>query len=158
MATCCTFDFGVSALGMNTDTQHLAYVALPGPDVARRRRRRRRRAAELPRRPVQDMTREHMRPGRTGNEISVRHSPPDEARGPRGQDLLPRDWRLGATLPVQLIWSVELRADHFVPRIQRHVLAFPLEEDVYWTPKGGFEWVHGRQEQFHLIRTSGLYV
>lgn len=26
-------------------------------------------------------------------------------------------------------YSVELRADHFVPRIQRHVLAFPLEEE-----------------------------
>lgn len=71
MATCCTFDFGVSALGMNTDTQHLAYVLYPGQtshddddDVPQGFR-----DGLLKGNRLQDMTREHMRPGRTGNEI-----------------------------------------------------------------------------------------
>lgn len=61
-------DFGVSALGMNTDTQHLAYVLWPGEssqnDVPQGFRDGLRKGNIL-----QDMTRKHMRPGNTGNEI-----------------------------------------------------------------------------------------
>lgn len=60
-------DFGVTALGLNTDTQHLGYVLAPGEteedipssvkvglDLANQ---------------LQDMTRKHMKIGMTGNEI-----------------------------------------------------------------------------------------
>ncbi|OAA47195.1 Xaa-Pro aminopeptidase family enzyme [Beauveria brongniartii RCEF 3172] len=50
--------------------------------------------------------------------------------------------------------AFELRANHFVPEFNA-TFSFPLEENVYWTPKGGFEWVLDRQKRFHLVRTSG---
>lgn len=61
-------DFGVSALGMNTDTQHLAYVLYPGQashdDVPQSFKDGLSKGNRL-----QDMTRKHMIPGNTGNEI-----------------------------------------------------------------------------------------
>jgi len=58
-------DFGVTALGMNTDTQHLAYVLPPGETqvpagllagLAKGNR-------------MQDIVKSNMKIGRTGNEI-----------------------------------------------------------------------------------------
>ncbi|TQV95538.1 Xaa-Pro aminopeptidase family enzyme [Cordyceps javanica] len=72
-------DFGLSALGMHTDTQHLAYVLAPGQtshdDVPRGFRDGLRKGNRL-----QDMTRRHMVPGRTGNEIlaAIRREMRDE--------------------------------------------------------------------------------
>lgn len=60
-------DFGVTALGLNTDTQHLGYVLAPGETEA-----------DIPEsvlvglekaNRLQDMTKEHMKIGMTGNEI-----------------------------------------------------------------------------------------
>lgn len=60
-------DFGVTALGMNTDTQHLAYVLYPGEteknipkgllDGLKKANR------------LQDIVRENMEVGKSGNEI-----------------------------------------------------------------------------------------
>lgn len=66
-------DFGVSALGLNTDTQHLGYVLKPGeteddiPDSILEGLRKGNR--------LQDMTKAHMQIGATGNEIlkDIRH-------------------------------------------------------------------------------------
>lgn len=60
-------DFGVTAMGMNTDTQHLAYVLHPGETEA-----------DVPQglldglkkvNKVQDITRSQMKVGRTGDQI-----------------------------------------------------------------------------------------
>lgn len=61
-------DFGVTAMGMNTDTQHLGYVLHPGEssnnDVPQSYRDGLRKGNRL-----QDIVRENMVPGKTGNEI-----------------------------------------------------------------------------------------
>jgi hypothetical protein len=60
-------DFGVTALGMNTDTQHLGYVLHPGEtedDVPEGLKEGLRKGNRL-----QDIVRAKMVPGQTGNEI-----------------------------------------------------------------------------------------
>lgn len=66
-------DFGVSALGLNTDTQHLGYVLRPGEtenDIPGSVLEGLRKGNRL-----QDMTKAHMQIGDTGNEIlrNIRH-------------------------------------------------------------------------------------
>lgn len=60
-------DFGVTALGMNTDTQHLGYVLHPGQtekDIPAGVKEGLRKGNRL-----QDIVRENMKPGMTGNEV-----------------------------------------------------------------------------------------
>ncbi|TQS31529.1 hypothetical protein Golomagni_08187, partial [Golovinomyces magnicellulatus] len=169
---CLHVDFGVTAMGMNTDTQHLAYVLPPGEtshdavpqgfkDGLRKGNR------------LQDITRTHMKAGKKGNDVlrEVRAQMKEEGIEGRVYSHPIGDWghsaggvigmtnmqdnvpNIGELPLVENSWySVELMADHFVPEINK-TLSFPLEEDVYYTKEGTYEWVYGRQEKFHLIKT-----
>jgi len=58
-------DFGISAMGLKTDTQHMAYVPRPGERTAPAGLEAALRTSNR----LQDIHLEEMRPGRTGNEV-----------------------------------------------------------------------------------------
>ncbi|KAK2614823.1 hypothetical protein N8I77_001621 [Diaporthe amygdali] len=163
-------DFGISALGLNTDTQHVGYVLKPGDtedDIPASVLEGLRKGNRL-----QDITRDNMKIGMTGNEIlkKIRHQMDQEniqgkiychATGEMGhsagtvigmtnlQDSVPF---LG-DLPLlkNTYYSIELFAQHYIPEKNKTV-NFPLEEDVYWSEETQtWEWVFGRQSKYLVV-------
>lgn len=61
----------------------------------------------------------------------------------------------GELAAVRNMWfSVELLVEHYVPE-RNQTFWFALEEDVYFAgEEKGWQWVYGRQEEFHLVRTA----
>ncbi|OLN86619.1 hypothetical protein CCHL11_03829 [Colletotrichum chlorophyti] len=188
-------DFGLTAMGLNTDTQHLGYVLRPGEeDVPEALKEGLRKGNQL-----QDIVRRNLAVGKTGNEmlkasLEEMHAAGIEGRvythpigdwghaaGPLIGELVNSschifespspvigiDPRTGMTnmqdyvsasgelAAVRNMWfSVELLVEHHVPE-RNQTLWFALEEDVYWAgEQKGWQWVYGRQEKFHLIRTA----
>ena len=168
-------DFGVTALGMNTDTQHLSYVLRPGEAEK-----------DIPKsyldglnagNRLQDIVRRNMKPGLTGNEVLTNSLRDMRSSGSRlegriychpigdwghsagaviGMANLPTNVPVLGDLPILTgtYYSVELYAEHFVPE-RNSTMRFFLEEDVFWDETTqGWEWVYGRQEKLHLIRSS----
>ncbi|KAI0868817.1 xaa-Pro aminopeptidase family enzyme [Hypoxylon argillaceum] len=165
-------DFGVTALGLNTDTQHLGYVLYPGETEA-----------DIPKGMIeglkkvnrlQDIVKDNMKIGKTGNEILKASLDQMHAEGIEGKIYChpTGEWGhsagtvIGMTnlqdgVPVlgdmpllkDTYYSIELYAENFVLEKNR-TLKFAQEEDVYWDAETeSWEWVYGRQEEFLLIRT-----
>ncbi|KAK4457161.1 hypothetical protein QBC42DRAFT_319699 [Cladorrhinum samala] len=152
-------DFGVTAMGMNTDTQHLGYVLRPGEDDVPEGLKEGLKKGNK----AQDIVKANMKIGMTGNEILKRSLEDMKAEGIEGRVYSHPigDWGHAAGALIDEIflycpnmyYSVELMVEHFVPE-RNATLQFPLEEDIRHV--GGDEWVwaFGRQEKFHLVRSE----
>ncbi|MBU2099145.1 MAG: aminopeptidase P family protein [Gammaproteobacteria bacterium] len=161
-------DFGVKAMNLHTDTQHLGYVLKPGETAA----------------PVglqhciadsnrmQDLLLAEMEPGRTGNEILAATLARMSAEGITGTvythpigdhghgagPLIGR-WDAQEGVPIRgdyellpSTWhSIELQATRAIPEWGGDLANCRQEEEAYLDADGERHWVYKRQTAFHLV-------
>jgi Xaa-Pro aminopeptidase len=162
-------DFGITALGLNTDTQHMGYVLRPGETDAPAGLKH---ALAVVNR-LQDIVMEELEPGRTGNEVLERalarmraaeidgtvysHPIGDHGHGAGPlvglwdrQDGVPG--RGDVPVRPNTWYSIELQATTPVPEWGGQKVRMALEEDAYLDANGERHWVLSRQERLHLIR------
>ncbi|KAF8580602.1 xaa-Pro aminopeptidase family enzyme [Ramaria rubella] len=164
-------DFGITFLGLNTDTQHLGYVLRTSQgekDVPEGLKAGLRSSNRM-----QEIVRAQMQPGQSGNQVLLHclskmqsegiigqvysHPIGDRGHAPGsliGMTNLPFNVPVLGDLPIlpQTYYSIELFATQFIPE-WNETINFPQEEDVYWSDvTQGWEWVWGRQERFHVVR------
>ncbi|MEX2156996.1 MAG: M24 family metallopeptidase [Gemmatimonadales bacterium] len=162
-------DFGITALGLNTDTQHMGYVLRPGerdvPDGLKR--------ALLNSNRLQDLLLAEMRPGRSGNEVltatlaamraaGINGTVYTHPLGDRGHGAGPLIglWDHQEGVPgrgdVQLLpvtwFSIELQASTPVPEWGGQLVRSAQEEDAELGADGRMRWILRRQTEFHLVR------
>ncbi|HEX8999035.1 MAG TPA: M24 family metallopeptidase [Blastocatellia bacterium] len=162
-------DFGITALGLNTDTQHMAYVLREGETDAPAGIKK----ALTQTNRMQDILMEKMKSGRTGNEVLAdaiatmkaekingtfyTHPIGDHGHGAgpliglwdrqegvpgRGDvKLLPHSW-----------FSIELGSRTAVPEWGGQELSVAQEEDAWMGADGKMSWVLPRQTKYHLIK------
>jgi len=162
-------DFGIKAMGLATDTQHVGYVLKGGESDAPAGLRQ----ALVNSNRLQDLLLERMRPGRTGNDVLAdalgamkaagidgtiyTHPIGDHGHGAgpliglwdrqeavpgRGDlKLLPSTW-----------FSIELQATTSVPEWGGQPLRSAQEEDALLDEDGRMSWVLERQTRYHLVR------
>jgi hypothetical protein len=162
-------DFGVTALGMNTDTQHMGYVLRPGetdaPDGLKH--------ALAVGNQLQDIVMEELKPGLSGNEVLMNalsrmraaeisgtvYSHPVGDHG-HGAGALIGLWDRQEGVPGRgevrvkpnTWYSIELQATTPVPEWGGQEVRMALEEDAYLDSSGARHWVLARQDRFHLVR------
>ncbi|WP_083765698.1 M24 family metallopeptidase [Gemmatimonas aurantiaca] len=162
-------DFGITALGLNTDTQHMGYVLKPGEtDVPAGLKK----ALQASNR-LQDITNEELKPGRTGNQVlaaalkrmrdekidGTLYSHPIGLHG-HGAGSLIGLWDYQDGVPgrgdhkiIPGMWySIELQATTPVPEWGNQLVRSAQEEDVIIDASGKVRWAFGRQSTFHLVR------
>jgi Xaa-Pro aminopeptidase len=162
-------DFGIHAMGLATDTQHVGYVlregeSEPPPGL--------RKALENSNR-LQDLLMERLRPGRSGNEILsdtlaamkrtgltgtvYTHPIGDHGHGAGPliglwdrQEGVPGR---GDVLVLPSTWfSIELEATTPIPEWGGQPLRSAQEEDAIVDENGRVSWVLERQTRYHLVR------
>ena len=160
-------DFGITYLGLNTDTQHHAYVLLPGETDAPKGLRDGLAAGNQ----AQDILMSHFRTGISGNDLK------DAARrstAAAGLDASIYSHALGfhghgagpwigmwddqearpdkGDYPIQphTAWSIELNVTVDVPEWGGKPVRIKLEEDAYFDGEA-IRFLDGRQERLHLI-------
>ena len=162
-------DFGISALGLNTDTQHMGYVLLPGETDAPAGLR----AALGRSNRLQDILLEEMRPGATGNQVLAAtlsrmrtegldgtmytHPIGDHGHG-AGPLIGLWDRQEGVPergdVPVRpnSWFSTELQVTSPVPEWNGQRVRMAQEEEIWLDEAGARHWTLARQERFHLVR------
>jgi Metallopeptidase family M24 len=162
-------DFGISALGLNTDTQHMGYVLREGESDAPAGMYAALRNANR----LQDLLLEQMQPGRTGNQVLRATHERARAAGIDGtvythpigehghgagpliglwdrQEGVPG--RGEVALRPSAWFSIELQATTPVPEWGGQPVRMALEEEAWLDADGTRRWVLARQERFHLVR------
>lgn len=159
-------DFGITYLGLNTDTQHLAYVLRDGETDAPAGLKAGLKAANA----VQDALTISFKAGLSGNAvlaaarkraIAAGHRPTIYSHpiGYHGHGAGPAigfwdnqgDSPTGAmTVNPDTAWSIELSAALAVPEWDGQRVDFRLEEDA-WFDGRSVTYLDGRQSDFHLI-------
>ncbi|MDQ3950023.1 MAG: aminopeptidase P family protein [Gemmatimonadota bacterium] len=162
-------DFGITALRLNTDTQHMGYVVREGETDAPAGLKRALAASNR----LQDIVFAELRPGRTGNEVlrtslermrregidGTVYSHPvgmhghgagpliglwDHQEGVPGRgdaQVLPSTW-----------FSIELQATTPVAEWGGQLVRSAQEEDVIIGADGRVRWAYRRQTEFHIVR------
>lgn len=162
-------DVGITALRLNTDTQHDAYVLLPGETDAPAGLRKALANANR----LQDILFEEIRPGRTGNQVLTAALAKMRAEGIDGtiythpigvnghgagpliglwdyQDGVPGR---GDHAVIPSMWfSSELQATTPVPEWGGQPVRMAMEEDFVLGADGKPEWALKRQAKLHLVK------
>lgn len=161
-------DFGVSAMGLKTDTQHLAYVVRPGETEAPAGLR----AALANSNRLQDIVMEQLRPGLSGNQILLAslaamrdarltgsiYSHPIGDHG-HGAGPLIGLWDHQEGVPgrgdapvIPNTWfSIELETRTPVVEWGGQMVKMAQEEDAIVGPDGRTHWALRRQTDLHLV-------
>jgi Metallopeptidase family M24 len=161
-------DFGVIAMGLKTDTQHMGYVLQNGemmPPAGVQQ-------CLVNSNRLQDIVLEEMNPGRTGNAVlasalqrmrseGIEGSVYSHPIGDHGHGAGPLIGRWDAqdgvpgrgelTLRPSTWHSIELQATTAVPEWGGQRVSCRQEEEAYLDAKGDRSWVFRRQAKFHLI-------
>lgn len=162
-------DVGVTAMRMNTDTQHMGYVLREGETappagivqaLANAQR-------------MQDIVMEEMRPGLSGNQVLRKSLERIRAEGIRGTvyshpvgdhghgagpliGLWDRQDGVAGRGDVPLLpgtwFSIELSARTAVPEWGGRELFVGMEEDAALDEQGRMSWIKERQKSYHLVR------
>jgi hypothetical protein len=162
-------DFGIYAMGLATDTQHVGYVLKSGETDAPAGLKR----ALANSNRLQDIVIERMKPGRTGNEVLADALAAARAEGitgtvyshpigdhGHGAGPLIGLWDRQQGVPgrgdvpiLRSTWfSIELEARTPVPEWGGQEVRSAQEEDVAIDASGAISWVRDRQTKYHLVR------
>jgi hypothetical protein len=161
-------DFGITAMRINTDTQHMGYVLRAGEtDVPAGLKLALKNGNAL-----QDIVLRNLRPGRTGNEILAASLAEAKAQGLKASIYShPIGDHGHAAGPLIGLWdrqqgvpgrgdvkvfpeswfSIELSAWTPVPEWNGQEVQMALEEDASVDADGKAGWVLSRQNDFHLV-------
>jgi Xaa-Pro aminopeptidase len=162
-------DFGLVAMRLNTDTQHMGYVLLDGETDAPAGLKK---ALERSNR-LQDIVMSEIRPGRTGNEILLSSRAKMQAEGidgtvyshpiglnGHGAGPLIGLWDYQEGVPgrgdakvIPNMWfSIELQATSPIPEWGGQRVRSAQEEDMVIGADGIPHWSLARQTEFHVVR------
>jgi hypothetical protein len=162
-------DVGITALRLNTDTQHMAYVLREGETAAPAGLRQALRNSNR----LQDILFEEIRPDRSGNEVLAASLAKMKAEGLNGtlythpigmhghgagpliglwdyQEGVPG--RGDAKIIPNMWFSSELQVTTAIPEWGGQAVRIPQEEDFFLGADGKPRWAYGRQSEWHLVK------